>query len=79
MSKSPIVTLSYWSGEGDDARIVRTQGLRVVLHYTPEGRPAMYVDRPEGTRPSEVTEYEDDLMMLWNRAVLEQVKSGTVS
>mgnify|MGYP001564492833 FL=1 len=75
--KSPVVPIAHWVGEGADAHIVRTSGLRVVLFYTSEGLPSMYVDRPEGQAPSDVTEYEDDLMMLWNRAVLDQVRAGS--
>lgn len=71
---SAIVPMKYWDGEGADAHVVRTHGVRVVLFYTPEGNPAMVVDRPEGWKPDEASEYEDDLMMLWNRAVLEQVR-----
>lgn len=74
MTRSAIVPLAYWSGEGPDAHIVRSQGLRVVLHYSPEGNPTMYVDRPPRRVPTKADEYEDDLMMFWNRAMLAQIR-----
>lgn len=77
MSKSPIVPVKYWSDAAAGAQVIRTQGLRVVLFYTTDGHPTMYVDRDEGAPPSEATEYEDELMMRWNRAVLEQIKAAS--
>ena len=79
MSKSAIVSMKYWSGEGADAHIVRTQGLRVVLFYGPNGKPAMMVDRPPSRKPTEADEYEDDLMMRWNRAVRDQIQPSAVT
>lgn len=38
----------------------------------------MLVDRKEDAPPSEETKYEDELMMQWNRAVLEQVRGTKV-
>jgi hypothetical protein len=76
MSKSAIVPLSYWVGEGDDARIVRAQGVRVVLYITHDGHPSMHVDRPPKRKLTEADEYEDELMDRWNRAVLAEFKGG---
>ena len=72
MTKSPVVPMQYWSGEGADAHIVRTQGVRVVLFYTPEGHPTMVVDRPSRRRPAADDEYADDLMMRWFRAIRDR-------
>jgi len=72
---SAFVPLAYWEGEGDDAHIVRSQGLRVILHYH-EGRPTMYVNRRSKRNLTEADEYEDDWMMRWNRAVLEQIRGS---
>ena len=70
---SAIVPMSYWEGEGADAHVVRSQGLRVVLFYSTDGKPTMYVDRKPHKKPTEADEYEDDLMMRWHRAVLKQI------
>ena len=74
MAKGALVSLAYWSGDGEGAHIVRSHGVRVVLFYTPDGHPTMHVDRRDGTKPSEATEYEDDMMMRWNQAVYDQVR-----
>ena len=72
---SAIVPMKYWDGEGPDAHVVRSQGLRVVLFYTPEGSPTMVVDRI-GKKPTAADVHEDELMMRWNRAVLAQIRSA---
>lgn len=77
MTRTAIVPMNYWNGEGVDAHIVHAQGVRVLLFYTREGNPTMVVDRPPRRKPTEADEYEDDLMMRWNRAVLDQIRKGT--
>lgn len=74
---SAIVPMSYWEGEGKDAHVVRSQGLRVVLFYHEDGHPAMVVDRKPNQKPGPSDEHEDELMMRWNRTVHAQIRSAT--
>ena len=73
---SPVVRLAEWVVDGDEAHIVRSLGVRVILHYSPEGNPTMHVEEAPGTPPDEEVR-ADKMMWEWNRAVLKQVSKGT--